>query len=183
MLGSLRALLGVIVDIILLRRGPEHVPASPALLAVVIAIYAAGASLTASLFGPPEQRWAIELIVAIVVPLAFYNLALNIARKRERFAQTMTATFAVRAIFTPVLIPMSGALMSSVQGGQPAPSLLALLWLAGMIWVFVVDVRIVRSAFEWPTPGALLLVIAQQLAMLAIFLLLVGAPPPAPAPA
>ncbi|MBC8028459.1 MAG: hypothetical protein H7Y89_20900, partial [Steroidobacteraceae bacterium] len=61
----MRALLGVIVDIILLRRGPEHVPASPALLAVIIAVYAAAAAITASLFGPPEQRWAIELVVAI----------------------------------------------------------------------------------------------------------------------
>jgi hypothetical protein len=183
MLGSLRALLGVIVDIILLRQGPEHVPASPTLLAVVIAIYTAGAAITASLFGPPEQRWAIELVVAIVVPLVFYYLALSFAKKRERFAQTMTATFAVRAVFTPVLIPMSGALMSSVKSGQPASSLLALLWLAGMIWVFVVDVRIMRSAFEWPTPGALLLVVAQQIAMVAIFLLLVGGLPAAPAPA
>lgn len=175
-------MLGVIVDIILLRRGPEHVPASPALLAVVIAIYAGGAAITASLFGPPEQRWAIELVVAIVVTLSFYHLALSFAKKRERFTQTLTAIFAVRAIFTPLLIPMMGALVAAMKGGEAAPSMLALLVLAGMIWVFVVDVRIVRAAFEWPTPGALVLVIVQQLVMLAVFMLLVG-PPPTPPPA
>ena len=37
MLANLRALFGVVVDIVLLRRGPEHLPASPALLAVTIA--------------------------------------------------------------------------------------------------------------------------------------------------
>ncbi len=181
MLGSLRALLGVIVDIILLRRGPEHVPASPALLAVVISIYAAGAAITASLFGPPEQRWAVELVVAVAVTLVFYHLALSIAKKRERFTQTMTAIFAVRAIFTPLLIPMMGALVSAMKGGEAAPSMLALLVLAGMIWIFVIDVRIVRAAFEWPTPGALVLVVAQQLVMLTVFILLVGPPQPPPA--
>ncbi|MBC7976194.1 MAG: hypothetical protein H7138_14575 [Myxococcales bacterium] len=177
----MRALLGVIVDIILLRRGPEHVPASPALLAVVIAVYAAAVAITASLFGPSEQRWAIELVVAITATLVFYQLALTFAKKRERFTQTMTAIFAVRAIFTPLLIPMMGALLAAMKGGQPAPSMLALLLLAGMIWNFVIDVRIVRTAFEWPTPGAVMMVIAQQLVMLAIFIMLVGTPPTPPA--
>jgi hypothetical protein len=181
MLGSLRALLGVIVDIILLRRGPEHVPASPALLAVVISVYAAGAAITGALFSPANQPWALELVVAIVATLAFFHVALNVAKKRERFVQTMTAMFAVRAIFTPMLVPMMGSLMSSIQAKQPASSLLALLVLAGMIWVFVIDVRITRSAFEWPTPGALLLVVAQQIVMLAIFVLLLGGPQPSPA--
>lgn len=174
MLGSLRALLGVIVDIILLRRGPEHVPASPALLAVVIAIYAAGAAITGAVFSPAGQPWAVELVVAIVATLAFYQIALNVAKKRERFTQTMTAMFAVRAIFTPFLVPMMGSVMSSLQAKQPASSLLALLVLAGMIWVFVVDVRIMRSAFEWPTPAALLLVVGQQIVMLILFVLLLG---------
>jgi hypothetical protein len=185
MLGSLRALLGVIVDIILLRRGPEHVPASPALLAVVISVYVAGAAITGALFSPPEQPWALELVVAIVVAivvtLAFYQVALNVAKKRERFVQTMTAMFAVRAIFTPLLVPMMGTLMSSIQAKQPPSSMLALLVHAGMIWVFIVDVRIMRSAFELPTPAALLLVVGQQIVLLLIFVLLLGGSLPSPA--
>jgi surface polysaccharide O-acyltransferase-like enzyme len=181
MLGSLRALLGVIVDIILLRRGPEHVPASPALLAVVIAVYAVGAAITGALFSPADQPWALELVVAIVVTLAFYQIALNVAKKRERFTQTMTAMFAVRAIFTPLLVPMMGSLMSSIQAKEPASSMLALLFFAGVLWVFVVDVRIMRSAFEWPTPAALLLVIAQQIVLLIIAVLLLGGQQPPPA--
>jgi hypothetical protein len=181
MLGSLRALLGVIVDIILLRRGPEHVPASPALLAVVIAIYSAGAAITTVLFGPADHHWAIELVIAIVVTLSFYHLALNVAKKRERFTQSMTAVFAVRAIFTPVLIPLMGALLATVKSGQPAPSTLALLIFAGMLWVFIIDVRIMRSTFEWPMVGALLLVIAQQVVLLAVLMLVIGPPPPQPA--
>jgi surface polysaccharide O-acyltransferase-like enzyme len=181
MLGSLRALLGVIVDIILLRRGPEHVPASPVLLAIVIAVYVAGAAITGALFSPADQPWALELVVAIVATLAFYQIALNVAKKRERFTQTMTAMFAVRAIFTPMLVPMMGSILSSIQAKQPASSLLALLVLAGMIWVFVVDVRIVRSAFEWPTPAALLLVVGREIALLVIFVLVLGGSQPPPA--
>jgi hypothetical protein len=175
----LRALLGVVVDIILLRRGPEHVPASPLLLGVVIALYAIGAAIAATLFGPPDQRWAVELAVAVVVTLAFYQLALALAKKRERFTQSMTAVFAVRAIFTPALIPLMGAVMASMKTPEAAPSLLSLLVIAGMIWVFVIDVRIVRATFEWPTAGAIMLVIAQQIVTLAVFVMIVGVPPPA----
>ena len=38
MLANLRALFGVFVDIMLLRRGPEHLPASPVLLGIVVAV-------------------------------------------------------------------------------------------------------------------------------------------------
>jgi hypothetical protein len=179
MLGSLRALLGVIVDIILLRRGPEDVPASPALLAVVISIYFAGAAITGALFSPPDQPWASQLVVAIFVTLAFYQVALSVAKKRERFVQTMTAMFAVRAIFTPILAPLVGSFMASLQAKQPVSSMLLLLILAGTVWGFVVDVRIMRSAFEWPTPAAVLLVIGQQISLAVFVLLLAGAHPPA----
>jgi hypothetical protein len=74
-----------------------------------------------------------------------------------------------------------GSILSSIQAKQPASSLLALLVLAGMIWVFVVDVRIVRSAFEWPTPAALLLVVGREIALLVIFVLVLGGSQPPPA--
>jgi hypothetical protein len=180
MLGSLRALLGVIVDIILFRRGPEHVPASPTLLAVVIAVYAAGAAIIGSLFSPPDQPWAVQLVVAIVVMLAFYQVALTVAKKRERFVQTMTAMFAVRALYTPLLGPLVGSFMASIQAKQPPSSMLLLLILAGTIWGLVIDVRIMRSAFEWPTPAAALLVIGQQVVLVAVAVLILGGPQPTP---
>jgi hypothetical protein len=177
----LRALLGVIVDIILLRRGPEHVPASPALLAVVIAVYAAGAAITGAVFSPPDQPWAFQVVVAIVVLLAFYQVALTVAKKRERFVQTMTAMFAVRALYTPILGPLGGSFMASIQAKQPVSSMLLLLILAGTVWAFVIDVRIMRSAFEWPTPAAVLLVIGQQIVLVAVAVLILGGPQPTPA--
>jgi len=38
MLANLRALFGLLVDIVLLRRGPESLPASPSLLVIVIVL-------------------------------------------------------------------------------------------------------------------------------------------------
>ena len=175
MLANLRALLGVIVDIILLRRGPEHVPASPALLVAVTGVYAIGSALAANTFGPPESRWALELGIAIGATLLWYGVALRTAGKPERFTQTMTALFAVRAIFSPLLIPMVSTIMAQAKAEPPAPpSALGIVVLAVMVWVFVINVRIVRSALEWPTAGAVLLVIAQELATFALFVMLFG---------
>ena len=60
---------------------------------------------------------------------------------------------------------------------NPAPAALSLLFLLIGVWVFVVWVRIVRSAFEWPYFGAILFVLAENLVAVYIFLALFGASP------
>jgi hypothetical protein len=176
MLANLRALLGVVFDIVRLRRGPESLPTSTALLVFVVAAFAAGNALVASQVSvTPQQRyWPLELLVGIVVTLVWYQVALGVAGKRERFVQTLTALFAVRALFTPVLIPMAAAVRAQVDATQHAPAALAILALLLIIWLLVVEVRIIRTAFEWTTGGAIALVLAQEFAVVLTFALVVA---------
>jgi hypothetical protein len=69
MLANLRALFGVIADIVLLRRGPENLPASLPLLVFTVALYAVVASFVASAFAPPEENWPVSIGTVIVVTL------------------------------------------------------------------------------------------------------------------
>ena len=115
MLANLRALFGVIADIVLLRRGPENLPASLPLLVFTVVLYAVVASLVASVFAPPEENWPVSIGTVIGVTLLWYQVALRMANKRERFLQTLTAMFAVQVLFAPLRMPVVSALLAQAQ--------------------------------------------------------------------
>jgi hypothetical protein len=179
MLANLRALFGVVVDIVLLRRGPEHLPASPLLLAVVVALYAGITGLVSTSVRTPDPQWPMMVALVICVKLAWYRVALQMSEKSERFVQTMNALFAVRALFTPLVLPISSILFAQAQAKQPPSTTLSMMLLALIIWWFVVSVRIVRSAFDWSWPPAVIMVLAQEFALLLAAAALLGpAQPP-----
>ncbi|HTU66931.1 MAG TPA: hypothetical protein VMF52_13355 [Steroidobacteraceae bacterium] len=174
---NLRAFLAVVFDIVRLKGGPENLPASTSLLTIVVAVFAALTSLVLAHVATPEQaqRWPVEIVVGIAGTMLFFRWVLHLAKKSERFVQTMTALFAVRTVFTPVVLPMAAAVHGQLEASQSAPAALALIAAALGIWLLVVEVRIIRSAFEWPTAGALGLVMAQNFVVLVVFALALAA--------
>jgi len=179
MLANLRALLGVVVDIILLRRGPESVPASQVLLAFVVALNIALSQLLGRDDSISFGLALAQSVVACLVLLAWYQGALMVAGKRERFLQTTAALLAVNAVFLPAAAPLYTALLPHIEKPNPAsPPSAALLMLALTlgIWVLIVQVRIVRLAFECPWLGALLLVIGEIFFAGLVSMLIFGSP-------
>ena len=178
MLANLRALFGVVIDIVLLRRGPEQLPASPTLLVSTMALFAVVASLVSSQAAGDNPSWPQELAVAIVMIPLWYRVALQLAGKRERFLQTVTAMFAVLLLFAPLAVPALGMLMEQQQAYEttkvPPSGLLTFIVLALVVWRFLIYVSITRAAFEWPAIPAVLLVLAQEFAMLFLLIALAG---------
>ena len=183
MLVNLRALFGCLVDIVLLRRGPESLPASPGLLAFVIALNVAVAAIVVALIPAVPAFSALEMFVSTLLPLLWYQAAFVLAKKPERFVQTMIAFFGVNTLFQPVVTPMFAALLPYAQTKDPnvaPPAALSLLFLAILVWLMIVWVRIVRAAFEWPYAGAIIFVFAENIAILVVYAMLFGAPPNQP---
>ncbi len=176
MLANLRALFSVVVDIILLRRGPEQLPASSALLGVTVGIYMVISAMVVASVSTPDRNWPLELIIGAASMLVWYRVALQLVKKRERYPQTMTAMFGVSTIFAPLLVPMLNSVATQVQAKQQPSQFITMLALFLMVWLVVIFVRIVRAAFEWPWPGALLLVIGQEIFSILVFVLVFGAP-------
>jgi hypothetical protein len=179
MLANLRVLFGRLVDIVLLRGGPETLPASPALLATVVALNAVVSVAVVSLIPAAPAFSPLELIVSIFVPLAWYHVAFKLVKKPERFVQTMTAFFGVNTLFQPVVSPMFAAMLPYLEKQDPSlppPAALSLLFLAITVWLLVVWVRIVHAAFEWPYVGAVIFVFAQNFAAIFIYALVFGTP-------
>jgi len=182
MLANLRALFGVVVDIVLWRRGPEQLPASPALLACVVALSIVGSALMC-LVTPTSLASALaQGMVGAGVMLLWFRTALTLAGKRERFLQTATAIFGVNVLFVPAMVPLVGAVMPYMQKADPnvpPPAALLIVTFAIGLWAFLVEMRIVRAAFECAWFAAFLLVIGEILAAGFVGMLLFGEPPSA----
>jgi hypothetical protein len=165
MLANLRALFGVVVDIVLLRRGPEHLPASPPLLVVFILLYAGVTALVYTSVAPAHPRWLLALAFEILGALLWYRAALQMSSKPERFVQTMIALFAVRAIFAPLIMPLTFELMTQMQAQQSPSGLLQLLFLGLFVWWLTANAKIIKAAFEWPWPPAVIMVLGEEFAL------------------
>jgi hypothetical protein len=182
MLANLRALFGVFVDIMLLRRGPEHLPASPVLLGGVIVVNLALYSLAygaflAPLRNEPSTTWTMQIVVGALLTLLWFRIAFHFARKPERFVQTMIAVFATNTLAIPA-VPLVAAMLpyAQKQGGEPAPTSLVLLTSLVGLWVLAVLVRIVRSAFEWSWAASIVFVVTSNLGVALLLGLLFGDP-------
>lgn len=181
MLVNLRALFGGIVDIILMRRGPEHLPASVVVLVCTIALNLAIYALATLLGTKPPANWPLQLAVGTAVSLLWFRLALTLLKKRERFVQTMTAIFGTNALFLPAMVPLAAAVLPYLQKKADAaaaapPSVLAMLFLILALWQLVVQVRIVHAAFEWAYFASVLFIFGQGFVSLIVFYLLFGVP-------
>ncbi|HLA73060.1 MAG TPA: hypothetical protein VK624_16255 [Steroidobacteraceae bacterium] len=183
MLANLRALFGVVVDIVFLRRGPENIPSSSTLLGVVVTVYVALYTLAYQAFilsaVPAAPRtWALQIVLAALIELLWFWIAFRIARKPERFVQTMTAVFATSMLFIPALA-MVGALLPYMKEGSTAqpPAMLSFLTAFAGIWMVVILVRIVRSAFEWNWPRSIGFVLAANFVPVIILSLIFGDSP------
>ena len=179
MLANLRALFSGVVDIILLRSGPEKLPASQQLLAIVVALSILGSVAISAVVALPSTDALLEGIVGSTVMLLWFRVALAIANKRERFLQTLTAIFGVNTLFIPVVMPLTGALLPYLEKqdpNTPPPAALLLITMFVGAWMFAVQLRIVRAAFECTWFVAVLLVVGEFFAAVLIFALLFGGP-------
>jgi len=179
MLVNLRALLARLIDIVLLRGGPEQLPASTSLLAAVIAVNLAVSAVAYALIPNSPNDWQTILVVETIVSVLGLRAAFMLANKPERFLQSATAIFGTNTFFMPALIPMSATLLPYIQKpdpAMPAPAALSLLAAVLGIWLLVVQVRILRSAFEWHWIAALIFFFALNFASALVYGMLFGFP-------
>jgi hypothetical protein len=180
MLVNLRALLVRLIDIVLLRGGPEQLPASSSLLVVAIALNVAVQALVNSLISNAIEDWQTKLLAETLVVVLGLRAAFSLVNKPERFLQTTTAYFGVAALFMPALIPMSATLLPYIEKPDPAvapPAALSLLAAALGLWLLVVQVRILRTAFEWHWVVALVLFFALNITAALVYGMVFGFPP------
>jgi hypothetical protein len=159
------------VQIALLRRGPQDLPASWLLLALTMCAYAAVNVLVSGLL-PPGTGFPPQLAIDVLFTLAWYAALLQLTGRRERFLQTATAVFGFQSVLAPPLI-VSEWLMKRFGQDTTWQLPITVAGLALVIWLIAANGHVVKAALDWSSATSVALVILQivasQLLLLAFF--------------
>ena len=168
----------IVFEMCQLRRGPDDMPYSKALLVVLI-----GASIVLDVFigslggGVPDALSRSLLSTGLVLALCW--IALSLRRLVHRYVQTASALVACSIVFSLLILPL--AWLSGPVPSPPTPlsstqMLLGWLILAIVAWNLVVNAHIVRRALDAPFALGLAIALAWFIADLALERALFDAP-------
>lgn len=142
----LSVLFRVFLDICLLRRGPQDIPAAPALLGLTLALYTSGSLIIARSrldWIPAAQSAVVETLLMCGVTY----LLLRVTGLPARWVQTATAVagtnFVLAIIALPLLVWLMYARAHNLDGTVPA-----LLFLVLIVWHIAILSHIFRHALS-----------------------------------
>lgn len=147
----LDTLLRRLLDVALLRGGPQDIPYSPALL-VVCAMVAAAVSYPAIADFSPGGRPGPQILLLLGFNAAFVYAALSLRGLAARFVQTATALFGTDALITAVALPVFR--LSGAPESQTPAAVLAFIGL--LLWNLAVVAHIFRHALSIATGAGVL---------------------------
>jgi hypothetical protein len=171
----MREVIALFVQIALLRRGPQDLPASRLLLLLTVCGYAAVSALVNALVSallPPNAGWPPQLAVDVLFTLGWYAALLRLVGRSERFLQTATGVFGLQLVLAPLLIASEWLLR---RFGQDTTWQLpiAVAGLTLVIWLIAAMGHVVKAALDWSSAASVALVILQivsgQLLLFAMF--------------
>jgi hypothetical protein len=164
-------LLRQFVDIAVLKRGPEDLPASQGVLAATVGACVVISLLAGALLPPQPGEPLILLALDTVIMLLWVWVLVKLARRPERFLQTATGLFGVQLVLSPLFAAALWVfLRAEGDQGQQLPG--ALLILALGVWALVASARILKAATGWPMFSCIALVLAQALLTRGLLLML-----------
>jgi hypothetical protein len=156
----LQHLLRAFIEIIILRRGPQDIPASRFLMLSSLLCYVASGLALYLTHVPTLVDSLAELGVVVTLEAGFFLVLLRVNGKLPRAGQTLTALWGTGSILTLAGLPLHVWVQTLPDGSEAAavPSMGILLLL---ILSLVVAGHILREALEIPLPGGILLVLAE----------------------
>jgi hypothetical protein len=134
------------LELCLLRKGPQDLPASGFFLGLSLGCYALVSWLVASpSFGITDA--ALLAVVDTGMLAAFVVLLLYLQSKTERINQAMSALAGSGCLMGLFALPLV-LLVDPAQPAEQVPALLAGVWLLLLIWNLFVMAHIIRHALS-----------------------------------
>ncbi|HEX3124500.1 MAG TPA: hypothetical protein VHQ21_14490 [Rhodanobacteraceae bacterium] len=143
----------LIRDVCLLRRGPQDLPYSVALLAAVAAAWLVLQLGVAVARSAPLDGVFAGATLELMFTLGALNVILTLRGLRNRFVQTATALLGCTLVFILLNVPillLIGDPPTTVQQLSPLQILLVLVSLPLLVWKVLVDAHIFRHSFDVP---------------------------------
>lgn len=178
-LKDMRELVRLFMQIALLRKGPQDLPASVLLLVLTVLAYVA-VNLLVNFALPPLKElppaikggWLAPLLISTLFTLAWYAVLLRLVRRPERTLQTATAVFGFQTVLAPLSVAFEWLMrrFGDDSAWQVPITCAGLLLVA---WLIAANSHIVKAALDWSAMASVALVILQMVAgwllLLAIF--------------
>jgi len=150
----------VFIDIAMLRRSPEDLPASRVLFTRALAVYAFTGMLLFQMQIAEIQAAILELVVVLALELGYFMVLLQVMGKGPRVLQTLTAVAGTGALLTAAGLPLHYWIQTAPQGVAvsdiPKVGVLVLL-----LWSFLVGGHILSKALEIPLIAGIVLVVGE----------------------
>ena len=159
----MQELVRLFVQIALMRKGPQDLPASAALLAGTAAGFFIINCLISAVLPPIPGQWFAELVLEVIFIFVWYAVLLKVLHRSERFLQTTTAVFGYQAVLAPLWISAVW-LVRQFSDDDTWRLPISMLGLAIVVWTVAANARVLKAALEWATPACVALVILQYLA-------------------
>ncbi len=145
-------LLYLLRDIIQLRRGPQDMPYSPALLVAVCVAILVLQALASYVLDLPGDSMPVGAI-GLVINLGLLYAAVTLRGLGSRFVQTATTLLCCAVIFSIVLLPIDIVFIKHppvADQMSPLHVVLALVALPIFGWKLIVDAHIFRNSLGIP---------------------------------
>jgi hypothetical protein len=143
-------LFNLFLDICLLRKGPQDLPASQELLKLCLIAYA-GSGLLNLWLGLGDTGSGMALLLTMVDVSLLMGLSyavLQLMGLLERYVQTLTALAGTGTLLQLIVLPLGLWYQRELAGGDGAADLPAMLWLLLLIWSIVITAHILRHALS-----------------------------------
>jgi len=148
------SLLRLFLSLCQLQRGPQDLPATPALLRQTILLcFFSGVLVFSVSLSLPDAL--LRASVSLAVSLLLWPIVLHASGRQHRLLQTLTAVLGCAALMNFLLWPLLWLLDSL---GEKA-ALLPLLALGLALWSLVVNGHILRHTMDWPLPRSIALAV------------------------
>lgn len=130
-----------LVGILLLKNGPQDMPAGVVAPFLATGFYMAATALSLSIGEGPDNPVGV-LTLAVALPLALVRIVLGLGGHPSRWGQTLTALFGTSGMLSLLSLPLAIA-------GSTEPSPVATVAsLVLFFWSFTVDGHIWRHALD-----------------------------------
>ncbi len=150
------------IDLCVLRRKPQDLPASPALFGIVLGVALLGGLLLSVTAGASLVTGLGQTLLDLLLMLGVLHLALKALNKQARYLQAATALVGADVVIGLVaLLPVS-LVRPVVVGAEPGSDMLiaGLLFLALVAWSVLVVGHILRHTFDLTLAQGVVIAIA-----------------------
>lgn len=145
------------VDVCLLRKGPQDLPASSVLLGICIFLHFVFSVVGESLLSTPPVKAVAWSALSITIVIVATTAALSLRGLGTRLQRVLTTFLGAEALLNIVFLPLSLALAQANANDQVANPLITLTWVFLFFWGFAIDGQIFRNAFSSSFPTGVLI--------------------------